>query len=191
MASTSAFCWKCGSPLPAGVQFCPACGTPVAQGPQPTAQPRVSGFDAVMKESAAQTYWVQRILAFVIDAVIVFVAVGILVALTALPFLILSGPGVFGAIFGGVFTFLSGVILVLYFTAAELLSGTSVGKRILGLKVTAAGGRLPNPGEALVRNLSKFYWILLLLDIVVGLATSKEYTQKYSDRLMGTSVVNA
>ncbi len=145
----------------------------------------------MMKESRAQTYWVRRILAFVIDAVIVFVAVGILVALTALPFLIFSGPGVFGAVIGGVFTFLSGVLLVLYFTAAEVLSGSSIGKRVLGLKVIAAGGKLPNAGEALVRNLSKFYWLLLLLDIIVGLATSKGYTQKYSDRLMGTSVVNA
>ncbi|MGD0477937.1 MAG: hypothetical protein ABSB29_07210 [Nitrososphaerales archaeon] len=45
--------------------------------------------------------------------------------------------------------------------------------------------------EALVRNVSKLYWLLLILDIIVGLAVSKGYTQKYTDKLMGTSVVDA
>jgi uncharacterized RDD family membrane protein YckC len=147
--------------------------------------------DAVLKEGAAQIYWVRRILAFVIDAVIVFVIVGVLVAVASLPFLILSGPGVFSAVFGGIFSFLAGLILVLYFTAAEVISGSSLGKRILGLKVVGAGGRFPNAGEAFVRNLSKIYWLLLLTDIIVGLAISKDYTRKYSDKLMGTSVVDA
>jgi hypothetical protein len=40
-----------------------------------------------------------------------------------------------------------------------------------------------------VRNISKVYWLLLLLDVVVGLATPKQYTQKFSDKLVGTSVV--
>jgi hypothetical protein len=40
-----------------------------------------------------------------------------------------------------------------------------------------------------LRNISKIYWLLLLLDTVVGLATSKNYTQKFSDRFAGTEVV--
>jgi uncharacterized RDD family membrane protein YckC len=163
----------------------------VGAGPQQALPGPVSGVDAVIKEGGAQIYWVRRILSFVVDCVIVFVAVGILVALAALPILILSGPGVFGAFLGSFFTFLAGVVLVLYFTAAEVLSGSSIGKRILGLKVVASGGRLPNAGEALIRNLSKIYWLLLLLDIIVGLATSRDYTRKYSDKLMGMSVVDA
>jgi len=144
-----------------------------------------------MKESSAQTYWVRRIVAFVIDAVIVYLVLGILVALAALPLLVLSGPGVFGAILGGVFTFLAGAILVLYFVAFEVLSGASIGKRVMGLKAVASGGRPPNAVEALVRNISKIYWLLLILDVVIGLAVSKGYTQKYADKLMGTSVVDA
>ena len=40
-----------------------------------------------------------------------------------------------------------------------------------------------------MRNVSKIYWVLLLLDVVIGLATSKQYNQKFSDKLVGTSVV--
>ena len=37
----------------------------------------VSGVDAVMKQSSAQTYWVRRVIAFVIDAFIVYFVVGV------------------------------------------------------------------------------------------------------------------
>lgn len=144
-----------------------------------------------MKEGSAQIYWVRRVVAYVVDALIVYFVVGLLVVLAAIPFLVFSGPGVFGAILGGTFTFLAGVILVLYFVAFEVMAGASIGKRMMGLKVVASGGRAPNVAEALARNASKLYWLLLLLDIIVGLAVSKGYTQKYTDRLMGTSVADA
>ncbi len=158
---------------------------------QEPSQTPISGVDAVMKESSAQIYWVRRVVAFVIDALIVYLAVGLLVILAAASLLVLSGPGVFVAVLVGVFSFLAGVILVLYFVAFEVVAGTSVGKRVMGLKVVASGGRAPNMMEALVRNVSKIYWLLLVLDVIVGLAVSKSYTQKYTDKLMSTSVVNA
>lgn len=145
----------------------------------------------MMKESSAQIYWVRRVIAYVIDAIIVFFVLLILVAIAIVPFLVLSGPGVFGAILGSVFTFLFGVILFLYFVVFEVLAGASIGKRVMGLKVVASGGRPPNAVEALVRNVSKLYWLLLILDVIVGLAVSKGYAQKYTDKLMGTSVVDA
>lgn len=145
----------------------------------------------MMKESSAQIYWVRRVIAYVIDAIIVFFVLLILVAIAIVPFLVLSGPGVFGAILGSVFTFLFGVILFLYFVVFEVLAGASIGKRVMGLKVVASGGRPPNAVEALVRNVSKLYWLLLILDVIVGLAVSKGYAQKYTDKQMGTSVVDA
>lgn len=157
---------------------------------QEASQAPISGVDAVMKQSSAQIYWVRRVIAFVIDALIVYFAVGLLVILAAASLLVLSGPGVFVAILVGVFSFLAGAILVLYFIAFEVLAGASIGKRAMGLKVVASGGRAPNAVEALVRNVSKLYWLLLVLDVIVGLAVSKSYTQKYTDKLMSTSVVD-
>jgi uncharacterized RDD family membrane protein YckC len=158
---------------------------------QEAPQAPISGVDAVMKESSAQIYWVRRVIAFVVDALIVYFAVGLLAILVAASFLVLSVPGVFTAVLVGVFSFLAGIILVLYFIAFEVLAGASIGKRVMGLKVVTSGGRAPNAVEALVRNVSKLYWLLLVLDVIVGLAVSKSYTQKYTDKLMSTSVVEA
>lgn len=158
---------------------------------QEPSQAPISGVDAVMKESGAQAYWVRRVVAYVIDVLIVYFVVGLVVILAAAYFLVLSVSGVFTAVLVGEFSFLAGVILVLYFIAFEVLAGASIGKLFMGLKVVSSGGRAPNAMKALVRNASKLYWLLLILDIIVGLAVSKGYTQKYTDKLMGTSVVDA
>jgi uncharacterized RDD family membrane protein YckC len=184
-----AFCVKCGKELPASATFCPSCGTPVGQAAAP-GQP-ASGFETLTREGRAQSYWLRRLFAFVIDAIIVNIALLIIVGILAMPFLVVSGLGVVSAVFSGVFGAFSGLVLVFYFAFFEVSSGSSIGKKVLGLKVTGKGGRLPNFGEAFVRNISKIYWILLLLDVVVGLATSKGFTQKYSDQFIGTDVVDA
>lgn len=149
----------------------------------------MSGIDSVIKERAAQEYWVERIVAFVIDAAIVYLAVGVLAFAYALPFFFVSGIAAVGAMIAGVFSFVVGVVLVLYFSLFENWAGTSVGKRAIGLVVRSKSGKNPSLVEAFTRNVSKVYWILLLLDVIIGLATSKEYTQKFSDRFAGTSVV--
>lgn len=59
---------------------------------QEASQAPISGVDAVMKEGSAQAYWVRRVIAFAIDAFIVYFAVGLLVILAAASFLVLSGP---------------------------------------------------------------------------------------------------
>lgn len=160
----------------------PLAGTAQTQAP-------LSGIDAVLKESKAQSYWIRRVVAFAVDAIIVYVVVGILAILFAISFLLASGSAGFGVVLVGVFSFVAGIILMLYFTLAEAYSGATVGKRAFGLKVTAAGGKTPPLEEALLRNISKIYWLLLLLDVIVGLAVSKGYTQKYSDKVARTEVV--
>lgn len=181
------FCPKCGKELPAGATFCPSCGTPVQAG-STAGTPPVSGFDTLTRDQHAQQYWVERLVALIIDGIIVYVVLGIITAIVAIPALLSGGFGFFGAFFGGIAVFW-GIIFVLYFAVAESTYGASVGKRVFGLRVVSKTGSNPTFGEAFVRSLSKIYWLLLLLDVVVGLATSKGYQQKYSDRLMGTTVV--
>jgi hypothetical protein len=48
--------------------------------------------------------------------------------------------------------------------------------------------RTAYPGTSFLRDLSKINWVLLLLDVVLGLALEPGYTKKFSDRLLGTSV---
>jgi len=185
-----AFCARCGKEIPTGSAFCPSCGAPVSQaGGAPVAS--LSGFDVVMKEGHAQGYWIRRIVAFVIDAVIVDVVLGIIGVALALPALLIGGLGAVAALFAGIFSIVSGIVLVFYFALMEVASGASIGKHIFGLRVRTTSGQLPNFVEALVRNISKIYWVLLLIDVVVGLAISKGYTQKLSDKYMSTEVVSA
>ena len=186
-----AFCAKCGKEIPAGATFCPSCGAPVQPGAS-TASPSapVSGFDTLTKDQKAQEYWVQRLIAFIVDAVIVYVVLAVITFVIALPALLAGGAGLFSVFFGG-FAILWGIIFVLYFAVTESTSGASIGKRVFSIKVTSKTGSNPTFGEAFIRNLSKIYWLLLLLDVIVGLAISKGYQQKYSDHIMGTTVVHA
>lgn len=182
-----AFCAKCGKELPAGATFCPACGAPV-EGAAPAASTApVSGMDTMMKDEKAQMYWIWRLVALVVDYIIVGIVWGIIAVAVALPS-IFAGGAFFGAIIG-VFAFLFGIIFILYNVVTESIWGGSLGKRIFHLKVQSKTGSNPTFGESFVRNISKIYWLLLLLDVIVGLATSKGYQEKYTDRLMGTKVV--
>jgi uncharacterized RDD family membrane protein YckC len=185
------FCAKCGAELPAGATFCPVCGTPVGQAsgaaPMSSSAP-TSGFDTLTKDSTAQSYWIERLVAYFIDAVIVFVILGILLALVAVSFFFAGGFGAFGLFFG-TFALLGGIIFVLYFTVTESSSGASIGKRLFHLKVQSKTGANPTFSEAFIRNISKIYWLLLLLDVIIGLATSKGYQQKWTDEYVGTKVV--
>ena len=193
-----AFCSKCGKELPEGATFCPACGTPVQSGAataastQPTAP--MSGIDALMKDSKAQEYWFKRLIALIIDGVIIFIVVAIIfamiAAMVALPAYFAYGYAPIAFLFGG-FTIVVGILLILYFPLAEATRGATIGKSAMKLKVVGKNGGNPNFVEAFVRNISKIYWLLLLLDVIVGLATQKGYQQKFSDHVMGTSVVPA
>ena len=179
------FCAKCGKELPEGATFCPSCGAPI--GGAASSAP-VSGFETLTKDQKAQEYWVERLVAIIIDFIIVYVVLGIITVLISIPAFLTGGLGVFGAVIGGL-ALLWGLVFVLYNAAMETSSGASIGKRIFHLKVTSKTGGNPTFGESFVRNISKIYWLLLLLDVVVGLAITKDYHQKYSDHFMGTTVV--
>ena len=181
------FCTKCGKELPEGVTFCPSCGAAVQAG---AGDAHMSGIDALAKDHNVQEYWVERLVALIVDYVIVYVVLGTATVIVAIPALLTGGTAFFGVVFGGV-ALLWGTIFVLYNAVMEVSSGASIGKKLFKLKVTSRRGSTPTFAEAFVRNLSKIYWLLLLLDVIVGLAVSHGYQQKYSDRYMGTKVVHA
>jgi uncharacterized RDD family membrane protein YckC len=197
------YCVKCGKLLGDDVYFCPACGTPVAgrtpsQGStfsQPFAAAPVSGIDALTKDQMVQGYWLRRLASFIIDAIVVGLVFWILAAVLVLPSVIggfLSGNTIsIASIFGAsAYSFFESVVLVLYFAFTESLYGVTLGKSILDLKVATLDGRPLTLEQALIRNVSKIYWVLLLLDVVIGLATQAEYRQKFSDKYARTVVLD-
>ena len=187
------FCAKCGAQVPSGSAFCPSCGSPVAAaGPQ---QAPISGISTLSRDVQAQEYWVKRLLAYVIDAIVVYAVIGLAAAAAALP-AFLAGvfvPGYSPRIFpfGSYFGTFAGLLFVLYFTFAEATYGKTIGKAVMGLRVTTESGGRPTLGASFLRNLSKINWVLLLLDVILGLALEVGYTKKFSDRYLGTSVTQA
>lgn len=182
------YCWKCGAELREGVRFCPKCGASIS-GPERGAR---TGFERIGYDVRLRDHWIRRLFAIAIDSFIVGMGAWILTAILFLPFLIptpTGWPSFWATPWNWLqFPFLMGVIYVLYFVVAESGYGYTLGKRIMGLRVMTLNDKIPNLEKAFIRNISKIYWILLLLDVIGGLATSGDPRQKYSDRIAGTVV---
>lgn len=149
-----------------------------------------SGFERLGKDPQLQDYWIRRLVAFVIDSIIVSVFTAIATALIWIPFILLAATtGLPWSMFNPFsFPFYSGILSVLYFALFETYYGSTFGKRIMKLKTTRLDGQRPSLGSAFIRNVSKIYWILVLVDTLVGLASSGNPHQKATDRIAGTIV---
>lgn len=130
-------------------------------------------------------HWIYRLIALIIDSIIAFIVGAVifyvvLVPLTAIPW--------WATTF--VLPFIYGIVLVLYSVIFEVTwNGMTIGKKLLGLQVqTANGGKVPFD-KSFIRNISKIYWLLLLLDWLLGILTPGNKRQKYFDRIAGTMVV--
>lgn len=136
-------------------------------------------------------HWLLRLIAYIIDSIIAAIPAYIIY------FIILLSSAVSGSLFilswGAwlIFPFIFGIIEVLYFVLYEVYWGATIGKRVLGLQVQMEnGGKVPFD-KAFIRNISKIYPLFLLLDWLIGVATSgADRRQKYTDRIAGTTVAS-
>lgn len=140
----------------------------------------VTGFDLISHNKPLQKHWVKRVIAYIIDLILV----SILVWVIFLPFQFLRPAG---------FTYLylpftAGIVQVFYSAFLEYVNRQTIGKMVLDLEVEGMMGGL-DLHEALIRNISKIHGLLLLLDWVVGLATEGDPRQRYLDRLAETTVI--
>jgi uncharacterized RDD family membrane protein YckC len=130
-------------------------------------------------------HWLIRLIAFIIDSIIIAIPTAIVYFI-----IIFASPGFF--IFGGflVIPLILGILEVLYYVILDVSWGATIGKRIMGLHVQMVnGGKVPFD-KALIRNISKIYWIFLVLDWLIAIVTpGADRRQKYSDRIAGTTVI--
>jgi len=168
------YCTRCGKELPEGAEFCPNCGGSIRRvdGLRGTAAARVG------RDSALQQHWVKRLIAIVVDSIIVGVA-------TAIMGYFINVAGFFNWLN---FPFAMGLITVLYFTITELAYGYTIGKKIVNLKVLTEDGNRPSLESAFTRNISKIHVIFLLLDTIGGFFLSTDPNQKYIDQIAHTTV---
>ncbi|TMI21458.1 zinc-ribbon domain-containing protein [Candidatus Bathyarchaeota archaeon] len=185
-----AYCWKCGAQLYENSAFCHSCGAP-AKPSQTMGTSAQTGFDRLKDDKGFQDHWAKRVIAYVIDVAIVSVAVYILVLIVALPALpaFFSGQTFPFAWFWGFW--LGGIvplIVLAYFVLAEALFERTLGKELMGLRVARLDNKRLDLWSSFVRNISKIAFILLIVDVAVGLGTHGDGRQKYSDRYIGTIV---
>jgi uncharacterized RDD family membrane protein YckC len=148
-----------------------------------------TGFETIGKDQQLQDHWLRRLVAFVIDTIIVSLIAGVLIVIplylwtltTGLPWYVFNPFS---------FPFFTGIISVLYFSFLEAYYGWTFGKHLMNLRTVKLDGQKPSLDLAFLRNLSKIYWILALLDTVIALATPGDPHQKLTDRVAGTTVVS-
>ncbi len=145
-----------------------------------------TGFEKLRTDTELQNHWIRRFVAMVIDAIMAGIVAWILALILSLPFWII------GISWGGGFVSLViwGVIWFLYASFTESSMGWTIGKQLVNLKVKTVDGGTPTMDVTFIRNISKVFWLLYLLDVIVGLVTPGEPTQKYTDRIAGTVVVS-
>jgi len=78
---------------------------------------------------------------------------------------------------------------VLYFIFLDVYWGGTIGKKFLGLQVQQVNGAAVTFDKSVIRNISKIFWVFLILDWLIGILTPGDKRQKYSDRFAGTIVV--
>lgn len=135
-------------------------------------------------------HWIWRLIAYIIDSIIVAIPTYIIWFIITLA--IVFSPASFIALYGFafLFPFVFGIIEVLYFVVLDVSWGATIGKRILGFEVRMVNGSKVPFGKAFIRNISKIYWIFLVLDWLIAIATpGADRHQKYTDRIAGTTVV--
>lgn len=64
--------------------------------------------------------------------------------------------------------FFVAIVILLYFILCEKLAGASMGKAIMNLEVRSKNGAYISWPQAIVRNLTKIYWIPIIFDWAVG-----------------------
>ncbi len=129
------------------------------------------------------SHWGKRIGAIIIDIILVGI----------LAYCVFWILGLFSLDLMWLFTlwaFIFGIILLLYSAGLEGAIGATVGKGIMGLEVVAINSEMTG-GKGFARNISKIYWIILILDWLAGYGTAYDKRQKLIDTKINTIVIKA
>lgn len=183
------FCANCGKELPPAALFCPNCGTEVKVA-RASHIPHFSNMDLASLG--------QRIVASVIDDIILFVAIGLVVVI-----LVTTGLADLPAYSMGSMEFevwrtihplmwvaaLS--IPLLYYVCLEGASGQTLGKRVIHIMVVRASDESCGYLAAFLRNILRFVDNLFLGLIGVVLIATTNKRQRIGDFVAGTIVVKS
>ncbi len=136
-----------------------------------------TGYDLIGHSHDFRMHLLKRLAACMVDVAVVFVPVTVAIYLLDLePKELLAGV-------------LSGFVWFLYSAVAEARTGTTLGKRIVGLVVVSKDGPM-TLSKGIVRNVPKMFWYLFLpIDLFIGLGLDEDPRQRWTDSVANTSVI--
>ena len=152
-----------------------------------------TGYGSTGQQVDMGSHWLLRIVAAIIDgipwAVIVYIIFYIVIWRDWRWFIWL---GWFGSWWWLLWFLIWGIISIPYFMVMEASSWqASLGKKVMGLQVQMLDGSKAPFGKTFMRNISKIFWPILLIDWIIGIATpGPDRRQRYFDRIAGTTVVS-
>ncbi len=165
-------CTSCGAKLPEGATYCPKCGKSI----ETVAQQILAG-------------WGTRFIAWLIDIIILGIILGSikLVAWTAWPSFAWAPDFVRWVPF--VDFGMDNVVYFLYWMLMEGVYGQSIGKMLLGTKVTQLNGNPPNIFQTAIQSIGKAF--LLPIDCIIGWILYPKKRQRLFNYLSETIIVKA
>jgi uncharacterized RDD family membrane protein YckC len=178
------YCAKCGNELPEGAKYCPVCGTAVSMQEAPAAPvapvaPEFSGLQLA--------FWWERFVAWLIDAVIIGLVVGILGLFTWFAGQSLTWWSGWPS-WLPFFNFnLGGVAYFLYWMLMDGAYGQSFGKMVMRIKITRLDGSKIGMGNAALESLGKAF--LLPLDCILGWILYPRKRQRIFNYISNTIVI--
>ncbi|MEM2141472.1 MAG: RDD family protein [Nitrososphaera sp.] len=137
--------------------------------------------------------WSDRFFAWLIDFIIVQVALGAVFAAAAFPFWFTAdfdridrwfGPGPFN---GPVSYAITSIVFFAYWTFFESTRGQSIGKMVLKIKTVDLAGRPASTRNVAIQSFGKAF--LLPIDVILGWIFTNERRQRIFNRASDTLVV--
>ena len=177
------YCNKCGNEFPKGAKYCSVCGTAVSAEEVLAKPPAPATPEAPVEAGVKLAFWGERFVAWLIDAVIIGVVVGIL-GLLRLSFTWWSGWPDWLPFFN--FN-LGGIIYFLYWMFMDGAYGQSFGKMIMRIKVTRLNGSQIGMGASALESVGKAF--LLPLDCLLGWLLYPRRRQRIFNYISETIVV--
>lgn len=137
----------------------------------------VTGFDYLSHDKTLQEHWLRRVVALLIDGVVIYIPASIFMSLIGFAWL------------GLIVISIESILFFFYCSLFDYYIGGTLGKMLLRLKAVAITGKM-NLAQALMRNVTKVVPPLLVIDWVIGMAIdTNDPRQKWTDQLARTSVM--
>lgn len=105
----------------------------------------------------------RRVIAYVLDFFVLSAFMWIVSYLVSLVVAPINSYSVYST-----FVYVVPVLTYFYFVICELVFGATVGKSLLYLQVRSKNGARISLPQAIVRNLTKIYWIPIIFDWAIG-----------------------